>query len=359
MIYKEFRIKNFRTFKDIQFKNLNRINLMAGKNNFGKTSVLEAFFLHSGFFNPEISIRIEGWRGVAGFAINEADPKTSAWDNLFYEFDNENIITFESYSDRFGHMMTELKVMRDVLELVNKIKLISPKSSEIFSADSSIISALEVTHTKDNIPENFYYVFSEQYRGRIPQTYKSPFQSVMIPSRRQFPPKQDTDRFSKINIKNRSDLLLKAMKEIDERILDVAISTIPAMPSLYVNIGYPNYVPLYVAGEGVVKLTQIILSMVEAENGVVLIDEIENGFHYSILKNVWRILDNIASEFNVQLIATTHSLETIKAANDYFKSKKTYDFSFYRIEEKNKKLNSIYYDKELLDDSLDMELEIR
>ena len=37
-------IRNYRVFKDLKIDNLSRINLIAGKNNSGKTSLLETIF---------------------------------------------------------------------------------------------------------------------------------------------------------------------------------------------------------------------------------------------------------------------------------------------------------------------------
>jgi AAA15 family ATPase/GTPase len=46
-MYKSIIVDNFRTFSKLDFSDLIRINLTAGKNNVGKTSLLEAIFLLS------------------------------------------------------------------------------------------------------------------------------------------------------------------------------------------------------------------------------------------------------------------------------------------------------------------------
>ena len=43
-MYKSFRVKNFRCFKDLQINDLGRVNLIAGKNNTGKTALMEAMY---------------------------------------------------------------------------------------------------------------------------------------------------------------------------------------------------------------------------------------------------------------------------------------------------------------------------
>ena len=46
-MYKSFHVKNFRCFKDLQINDLGRVNLIAGKNNTGKTALMEAMYFHS------------------------------------------------------------------------------------------------------------------------------------------------------------------------------------------------------------------------------------------------------------------------------------------------------------------------
>ena len=55
-MYKSFNIENFRCFSELTLKPLERINLIAGKNNIGKTALLEALWIRHGYQNPELGI---------------------------------------------------------------------------------------------------------------------------------------------------------------------------------------------------------------------------------------------------------------------------------------------------------------
>ena len=70
-----------------------------------------------------------------------------------------------------------------------------------------------------------------------------------------------------------------------------------------------------IMGDGTKRLLALSLSFKRAQNGVMLVDEVENGLHYSILPEVWKTIDWLSREFNVQVFATTHSYECIKAAH--------------------------------------------
>lgn len=72
-------------------------------------------------------------------------------------------------------------------------------------------------------------------------------------------------------------------------------------------------VPLRSYGDGVNRLFGIVLSQVNAQDGLLLIDEFENGMHYSIQRDAWRIVFDLAKRLDIQVVATSHSWDTIEA----------------------------------------------
>ncbi len=68
-------------------------------------------------------------------------------------------------------------------------------------------------------------------------------------------------------------------------------------------------VPLESFGGGVLRDFGIILS----KDGVLLIDEFENGLHYSVQPEIWKLILTLAKRLNVQVFATTHSWDCIEA----------------------------------------------
>ena len=56
-MYKSFRVKNFRCFKDLQINDLGRVNLIAGKNNTGKTALMEAMYILAGDRDPKTIVK--------------------------------------------------------------------------------------------------------------------------------------------------------------------------------------------------------------------------------------------------------------------------------------------------------------
>ena len=73
-----------------------------------------------------------------------------------------------------------------------------------------------------------------------------------------------------------------------------------------------DQLPLRSFGDGLNRLFAIILSLVNARGGILLIDEFENGLHYSVQLDAWNTVFRLAQSLEVQVFATSHSWDTIE-----------------------------------------------
>ena len=71
-------------------------------------------------------------------------------------------------------------------------------------------------------------------------------------------------------------------------------------------------VPLRSLGDGALRLFGVALTLANSRDGFLLIDEAENGIHYSVHPDYWRMVLRSAQENNVQVLATTHSSDCIR-----------------------------------------------
>jgi len=112
-------------------------------------------------------------------------------------------------------------------------------------------------------------------------------------------------------------------------------------------------------GGGMVRLTNLAVYIGNAPNGVVLVDEIENGLHYSVMFKIWKAIALAARESDAQVFATTHSWECIKAAHQAFTLDGKYDFRLHRLGRIDGKIGAVTYDQETLDAAIKAGLEVR
>jgi AAA15 family ATPase/GTPase len=64
-------------------------------------------------------------------------------------------------------------------------------------------------------------------------------------------------------------------------------------------------------GNGVLRCLQLVTLLTQCEGGIILIDEIDTGLHYSVLCRMWKMIFSLAKELDVQIFATTHSYDCI------------------------------------------------
>ena len=79
--------------------------------------------------------------------------------------------------------------------------------------------------------------------------------------------------------------------------------------------------PVGTFGEGMRRLLALSLALVGSEGGCLLIDEIDTGFHWRVMEDMWRLVVEGAARSNVQVFATTHSYDCIKGLGDLVRSR--------------------------------------
>jgi predicted ATPase len=75
----------------------------------------------------------------------------------------------------------------------------------------------------------------------------------------------------------------------------------------------PKSIPLSSMGDGMLRVLQLALTIFPAKDGILLIDEFENGLHWSIQEKVWEMIFKLSADLNIQVFATTHSDDAVKA----------------------------------------------
>lgn len=117
--------------------------------------------------------------------------------------------------------------------------------------------------------------------------------------------------------------------------------------------------PLKSLGAGVNRMLGITLALVNARGGVVMLDEVENGIHYSVQGDLWRLILRTARRLDVQVFATSHSWDCVKAFQATAAEDDEADGVLVRIEAKAGKIRSVPFDEKELTIATRHEIEVR
>ena len=112
-------------------------------------------------------------------------------------------------------------------------------------------------------------------------------------------------------------------------------------------------------GEGIGKVLSMLLAIASSKDATVLIDEFDNGLHYSVMREVWSAVARIARDFNVQLITTSHSWECLVAAHEFFCTEKTYDLRIHRLDRRADWIDATEYNQKQIEMAIASGMELR
>src|SRR6185437_14730199 len=172
-------------------------------------------------------------------------------------------------------------------------------------------------------------------------------------------PKEDAIAFSDLEVANRQEEILPALRILEPRLQRLSIVLLAGQPVVHGHVGLGRLVPVQFMGEGIRRLLSLLLAINKATGGNVLIDEVENGLHHSVMVQVWQAIAEAARRADVQVFATTHSYECIQAAHQAFAAGPGYDLRLFRLDRIDSGIRVAVYNQNTLNTSIDMSLEVR
>jgi len=126
-------------------------------------------------------------------------------------------------------------------------------------------------------------------------------------------PEEMINLFNKVVLTDEEDFVIEALQSIEPKIARIAPGEIKFRePSS--RIGFKvrlsdsdQPIPIGSMGDGIWRILGLALAVVNARNGVLLVDEIDTGLHFSVMSDMWRLIWKTATRLNVQVFATTHN----------------------------------------------------
>lgn len=360
-MYKSFEANNFRCFRELKLTELDLVNLIAGKNNVGKNALLEAMFLHCGAYNPELTLRVNAFRGIEAINIEFTGWAETPWDSIFNQFDTSKMVELKGINDQDVLRILRLKLIRQTNELarIYQTHRVLDKLDDSVPFSSAAPQVLELENVEGERGQSYYMILDAKGIRHVPIPPPPPFPAIFLPACARIPIAEEASRFGKLELIGQQDLLLKALQVIEPRLRRLAVVVVGGVPVIHGDIGLGRLMPLPLMGDGLARLASLVLAVANAPKGVVLVDEIENGLHHSVLQKVWRAIGETARAFGTQVFATTHSFECIVAAHRAFSESGSYDFRLHRLERVDESIRVVTYDQETVEAAIEMDLEVR
>jgi AAA15 family ATPase/GTPase len=311
---------------------IKRINLIAGNNNVGKSTLLEAIYIYGNRVTNDYFNNIRIFRSMDSNVLKLIQ-------SFFHMYNIENSVTFKiDDKDTFKICKSEesnssFNISYDKFTLSLVIKQLE-NGKEIFEIDGSAFKNLI----------NYTYT---RYLGR--DFYSTDYICELL-------------SVSVANGNVARDKIIELLKLLDPRVRDFNINqdNDGLGKDLNIKLDKDIFFPIRTLGDGINKLIQIILSLYSEPNSILLIDEIENGFYYKFYPKLWEMLGKVAKETNCQIFATTHSYECTKGAKVLNDSDEPDLFGFIRLDrDKNDNIIPKMYSGETFQYAMDYGWEVR
>jgi len=294
----QINIKNYKLFKNFKIEGFDRVNLITGANNIGKTALMEAIYIST--YSKTIDNFLKVLENVYYFRYHKKDVK-----NILEYFNNISIDNIE--------LSTKIENLTAKVELKFKNKNLKENQNNISLKPivNQKVNFIETTFFNDKILQDYY--------GYVQNKDKENFLDEIL---------------------NRFDSNIEKFKFIKD---------IPMIKYT----GIDEYIHINELGDGIKRVLFFITALFKSENGYLFIDEIENGIWYKNIDLLWEVIFGLSKELNVQVFATTHSSDVIKSFSKF--DGKLFEFGC----NKNNKVDYIDYSHSFLLEELENNREVR
>jgi hypothetical protein len=304
---RSLKITGFRAFSQFEMKSLTRVNLLVGANNSGKTCLLEAVEVLCGGGSWWVLTHGPARRGERR---ETPDPSSSEAHlaemvnvlHLFQGHPRTGNPTFrieepkgEGAPERF--VEATLKNLQDVLLSGSGGHTVPRRPLEVKSNGrvGTLILTPEGGQFPTSVPEDV------AVRTRFVSSARAT--------------EEIRNQWGEIELTPKELQIEDFLRVVDDRIEHVRPRSASSFgPDFKVLLnGSAEPVPLGSLGDGVRTLLAIGTNLVTSAGGVLLVDDIDTGLHHSTMTKMWKLVIETARKLDVQVFATTHSLDCLRA----------------------------------------------
>ena len=332
---REIQIGGFRQYQDFSLSDFSNINFIAGENNTGKTTILEAIFAWGCGFNLSPIVESVAPRVRYGFMSQQPywlleeilamlfDRKSSSMEMFFGgKWDNEKMVFFNhrvrpsdllKFYDPYYRERTDFMNVRHDYLTSN-----SPKSAQInfpFNPQQIIVAQWEIVKSNSSDKHSIKNKDRKNINVVVPTQYidtYDPYKHVkMIDILSHANITENLQIYSALKREGVLDDMLNNIQDVYPEIKSFEMIPYPDGTSTPVSVfkNGEKYLPIYALGDGVQRWFYLVGCMLIHRNSIICIDEVDVGIHPAAQESFCRNLIKYAKKYNVQLFLTSHNLE--------------------------------------------------
>ncbi len=318
--FNEISIIQYRKLYDIKIKHLSRINIFAGGNNLGKTSLLESFYLLSQLNDMNALFELERYRG-------------KFYNDFQSKWLDKSIANIIEIAGIFNETITNISIQKeDSTEDIDKTNYLSTIKIEAQVNGTALESNCHLY--SDKAPDLRYAKTQILCQSSFTSPYR--YNSELLSKAHAYAVKEKYYDEIVDFIRKNMDSSIKKITLVEDNRFEVESSKLNS------TIDITKY------GEGMQRIFEIALLMGYNQNGILCIDEIDCAIHHSLLVSFSRFLQQLAEKFNVQVFVSTHSKECINAFIEA-KYNNNKDITAYKLTEENGSIVCKYVSGERLE----------
>lgn len=366
-----FTAQRFRLFEKLEIRNLSRVNLFVGRNNAGKSALLEAIEAYvSGVTVTTLLSLVEAREGVWDDRLQPRG-RPSTIESVRHLFKNHQLPSVNNAGFVLGTLDNDshrievsigayLNTTTDNLILRRRLTTEEYKQTEGESELALIIN--ENGKDRRLIALDRSVSFGRQVTSRSWGTDSAV--AIQKVSTCGIDGRKAAALWDIITLKPLESEIIKGLKIIEPRLEAINFvqeedyERAPRIALARLS-GEPQPLPLRSMGDGITRLLDINLALVNAKGGFLLVDEFENGLHWSVQRKVWQTVFRLAEELDVQVFASTHSRDCVKAFQQAW-ADQPQSGAFFRLENDGEgNVTAQPYSLERLTDAEDVDTEVR
>jgi len=310
-------LEHFRGFDRLELDELQPVNLIVGKNNAGKTSLLEALAVLS---NPQVMLQqlptlFRPWTG---------DQNRRFYPRLISDgFDGSAKI--ECVFDGTGiEVVLTRKKDAPIPKDKGFVNVFNGAEFKAYATKAIQSNTCKCVSTRHIEPVDLAKIFSQAVRQR-----------------------------------DGEEIMERVLRKVDPRVKKVRVDTADDGNQVLMDLGLSEMLPLTQAGQGMYRLVSILARLIGDQPDLALIDEMDDGIHHSVLADVWTGLADAADIFGIQLFVTTHSYECIQAAHEAFSQRDKYGLGVIQLFRLDKRVEGRVLKKDMIETALKGDIDLR